>query len=122
MLEKTQVAAVLLEYKQEGMDAEAIARHIKRRFPDLPIILPSAYTAMPERILWLMDDSVMKSEFPERLLPTIEGGHNVAPFGTDGCNASMQQRENLDCPVFVAMCSMLFRGGNKGNSKWRFSQ
>ena len=42
MLEETSVAAVLLEYKQEGMDAEAIAWHIKKRFPNLPIILLSA--------------------------------------------------------------------------------
>ncbi len=82
MLEKTQVAAVLLEYKQEGMDAEAIASHIKQRFPDLPIILLSAYSEMPERILWLVDDYVMKSELPERLVPTIERAHKVASCGT----------------------------------------
>jgi CheY-like chemotaxis protein len=82
MLEKTQIAAVLLEYKQEGMDAEAIASHIKQRFPDLPIILLSAYSEMPERILWLVDDYVMKSELPERLVATIERAHRVAPCGT----------------------------------------
>ena len=41
-LEKTSVAAVLLEYKLEGMDAEAVACHIKHRFPNLPINLLSA--------------------------------------------------------------------------------
>jgi CheY-like chemotaxis protein len=74
-LEETSGAAVLLEYKQEGMDAEAIACHIKQRFPSLPIILLSAYSEMPERILWLVDDYVMKSELPERLLPIIERAH-----------------------------------------------
>lgn len=43
-LDETFVAAVLLEYKQEGMDAEAVACHIKQRFPKLPIILLSAYS------------------------------------------------------------------------------
>jgi CheY-like chemotaxis protein len=71
-LEKTPVAAVLLEYKQEGMDAEAIACHIKHRFPHLPIILLSAYAEMPERILWLVDEYVMRSELAERLVPIIE--------------------------------------------------
>jgi CheY-like chemotaxis protein len=71
-LEKTSVAAVLLEYKQEGMDAEAIACHIKQRFPNLPIILLSAYSEMPERILWLVDEYVMRSELAERLVPIIE--------------------------------------------------
>jgi CheY-like chemotaxis protein len=72
ILEETPVAAVLLEYKQEGMDAEAVACHIKQRFPDLPIILLSAYSEMPERILWLVDEYVLKSELSERLLPIIQ--------------------------------------------------
>ncbi|MFZ2085970.1 MAG: response regulator, partial [Candidatus Sulfotelmatobacter sp.] len=64
MLEKTSVAAVLLEYKLDGMDAEAVACHIKQRFPNLPIILLSAYSELPERILWLVDEYVMRSELP----------------------------------------------------------
>ena len=72
MLEETSVAAVLLEYKQKGMDAEAIACHVKQRFPNLPIILLSAYYEMPEQILWLVDEYVMKSELPEGLVRIIE--------------------------------------------------
>ena len=79
MLEEASVAAVLLEYKHEGMDSEALACHIKQRFPNLPIILLSAYFEMPERILWLVDDYVMKSELPERLVPIIERTHTLAP-------------------------------------------
>src|ERR1039457_4792308 len=79
MLEESPVAAVLLEYKPEGIDAEAVARHIKQRFPNLPIVLLSAYSEMPERILWLVDEYVMKSELPERLVPTIERAHRLAP-------------------------------------------
>src|ERR1700720_4324723 len=78
-LEETSVAAVLLEYKQEGIDAEAVACHIKHRFPSLPIILLSAYCEMPERILWLVDEYVMKSELPERLVPIIERAHKLRP-------------------------------------------
>src|SRR5208282_1128554 len=61
MLEETSVAAVLLEYKQEGMDAEAVACHIKQRFPNQPIILLSAY-----------------SEVPQRMVPIIERAHRLA--------------------------------------------
>jgi CheY-like chemotaxis protein len=82
------VTAVLLEYKQEGMDAEAVASHIKQRFPNLPIILLSAYSEMPERILWLVDDYVMKSELPERLVPIIERAHERAP-----CSAERPRRK-----------------------------
>ena len=62
MLEESSVAAVLLEYKHGDMDSEAIACHIKERFPNLPIILLSAYCEMPEQMP-LLDMSV---------LPTVE--------------------------------------------------
>lgn len=78
VLEETSaIVAVLVEYKTEGIDAEAVAYHIKFRFPDLPIILLSAYAEMPGRILWLVDEYVMKSELPERLVPIIERAHQL---------------------------------------------
>ena len=79
MLEEVSVVAVLLDYKLEGMDAEAVASHIKQRFPDRPIILLSAYSEMPERILWLVDEYVMKSELPERLVPIVESALRRLP-------------------------------------------
>jgi CheY-like chemotaxis protein len=85
MLEETSVAAVLLEYKQEGIDAEAVACHIRHRFPHLPIILLSAYSDMPERILWLVDEYVMKSELPERLVPILERAHRLGPRPDERC-------------------------------------
>ena len=72
MLEDTPVAAVLIEYKAEGIDAEATALHIKQRFPKQPIILLSAYSDLPERILWLVDEYVMRSEPLEGLVQAIE--------------------------------------------------
>ena len=72
MLSETALAAVLLEYRLEGMASEAVASDIKQRFPDLPLILLSAYCDMPERILWLVDEYLMKSELPERLVWVIE--------------------------------------------------
>ncbi|MGD0569212.1 MAG: response regulator [Candidatus Sulfotelmatobacter sp.] len=85
LLEDEPVAAVLLEYKVEGLDAEAVACHIKHRFPNLPIILLSAYSELPERILWLVDDYVMKSEMPGRLVPIIERAHRRAPGSKQPC-------------------------------------
>ena len=85
MLEEASVAAVLLEYKQEGMDAEAVACQIKQRFPTLPIILLSAYCEMPERILWLVDEYVMKCEVPERLVPIIERVYRPQTAFATGC-------------------------------------
>jgi CheY-like chemotaxis protein len=54
------------------MDAEAAARHIKQRFRNLPIILLSAYSETPARILRLVDEYVMKSEMPEGLVRVVE--------------------------------------------------
>ena len=88
ILEETPVDAVLLEYKLDGMDAEAVACHIKQRFPTLPIVLLSAYSEMPERILWLVDEYVMKSELPERLVPIIERAthpHRLPPRSSKQC-------------------------------------
>jgi len=66
-LNRTPVGAVLLEYKSEGLDAEGIACQIKQQFPDLPVILISTCCDIPERILWLVDEYVMRSELPEGL-------------------------------------------------------
>jgi DNA-binding response OmpR family regulator len=71
LLEKGSVAVVLLEYKREGMDAEAVAFQIKRRFPAIPILLLSAYSDMSERILWLVDEYVMKSTPIDQLVGVI---------------------------------------------------
>jgi DNA-binding NtrC family response regulator len=71
MLVETSVDVVVLEYKQEGLDMEAIAYQIKQRFPNLPIILLSGYCEIPERILWLVDECVMRSEMPEGLTRII---------------------------------------------------
>ncbi len=86
-LEKRAVNAVLVEYKSEGMDAEAIAFQIKRRFPTQPVILLSAYSDMPGRILWLVDDYVLRSEPVERLAEVINGVTDPKRKRTSGFNS-----------------------------------
>jgi hypothetical protein len=39
----------------------------------------SADSEKPERILWLVDEYVMKSELREPLVPIIERAHRLAP-------------------------------------------
>ena len=80
LLESTAVAGVLMDYRSEGMDTEAVAMQIKRRFPQQQIILLSAYSDLPERILWLVDEYVMRSEPPERVRQVVEQViHRAAP-------------------------------------------
>ena len=71
-LEGMAIDAVLIDYKSEGMDSEAIAFHIKQRFPQKPIILLSAYSDLPERILWLVDEYLMRGEPVERLVQILD--------------------------------------------------
>jgi CheY-like chemotaxis protein len=71
-MEEETPTVVLLEYKQEGMDAEAVAIHVKQRYPYLPIILLSGYVEIPERVLWLADEYVLKSAPLEELGYVIE--------------------------------------------------
>jgi len=71
-LEGMAIDAVLIDYKSEGMDSEAIAFHIKQRFPQQPIILLSAYSDLPERILWLVDEYLMRGEPVERLVQILD--------------------------------------------------
>ncbi|MGA3209846.1 MAG: response regulator [Terriglobales bacterium] len=88
ILEEAPVAAVLLEYKTEGLDPEAIACHVKQRFPRLPIILVSAYSDTPERILWLVDEYVLRSELPDGLVRAVERTARLEGFapGSDECS------------------------------------
>jgi hypothetical protein len=61
------IDVVLLEYKCDGFDAEAVAYQVKCRFPSQPIVLISAYPEIPDRTLWLVDDYLMNSQLD--LLP-----------------------------------------------------
>jgi CheY-like chemotaxis protein len=104
MLEEASVDVVLLEYKEEGMDAEALAYQINQRFPNLPIILLSAYFEMSERILWLVDEYVMKSDLPDGLVRVIERvtrrtnadeTHTLAPRNNEPCPQRMSSQITL---------------------------
>jgi len=72
VLEKTAIAAVLIEYKFEGIDAEAVANQLKARFPSTPVVLLSAYCGIPERVLWLVDEYIMRSDPVDKLVGAIE--------------------------------------------------
>jgi DNA-binding response OmpR family regulator len=71
-LENEAIAAVVLQYKSEGIDAEAVAWLIKRRFPYKPVVLLLTYSEVPERVLWLVDEYVMRSEPVDGLLRVIK--------------------------------------------------
>jgi len=72
LLAENPVAVILLEYRLEGLDAEAVALYVKQRYPAVPVILLSAFSQMPERVLWLVDEFVVKSATTDELVNVIE--------------------------------------------------
>ncbi len=97
MLEETSVAAVLLEYKQEGMDAEAIAWHIEKRFPNLPIILLSA------------DDFACLERNRRRASPGKRRDLLKAPSGLSWTQWVQLERKKLGSIMRTVRC-VLFQG------------
>jgi CheY-like chemotaxis protein len=93
MLEKMAIAAVLVEYRFEGIDAEAVAFHIRQRFPNQPIVLLSAYSDMPERILWLVDEYLVRSEPLERLAEVVERVTHPTPKIAPSSDRLQKRRE-----------------------------
>jgi hypothetical protein len=81
-----------------------------------PIILLSVYCEMPERILWLVDEYVMKSEPPKRLMPIVaRTAHPRRPASpTNGASAAWQRRKNNLLLAGQALGSVGFcRGGSR---------
>jgi CheY-like chemotaxis protein len=81
ILHREPIAAVLVEYKGEGMDPEAVAFRVKQQFPNMPVVLLSAYSELPGRLLWLVDDYVMKGEPVEALLGILGRFVRASPDG-----------------------------------------
>ncbi len=64
------LAAVVLDYRMDGMDGEAIAKVLKARLPQLPIVMLSGYD-VPDRVKNLVDAFVAKAQPVEILLDAI---------------------------------------------------
>lgn len=71
MIRGTTIAALVLEYKHDGLNAKAVACTIKRRYPQISIILISAHVDMPHRLLWLAGYLVMRSRLPPALISAL---------------------------------------------------
>jgi CheY-like chemotaxis protein len=80
MLDMSSVDAVLLDYKMEGMDGEAVATEIRRTKPSLPIVLLSGYPSeIPERMLQMVDAFVVKGQPVEALFTALDAVTGVLP-------------------------------------------
>lgn len=71
LLQEGDFDAVVLDYIMPEMDGEQVAEAIRRDRPSIPILLLSAYSSLPERVLEKIDASVMKGQGPTALLESL---------------------------------------------------
>lgn len=81
MLQHHPVDVVVLDYEMPVMNGEAVAREVRRLYPNLPIILMSGHPGDDGwPILQLVDAYVPKLELPARLHTAVAGLlHAAAP-------------------------------------------
>ncbi len=72
LIEQHEVDAVVLDYRMEGIDGGAVASIIKRRKPEIPIVLLSGYVEeLPDRVLKVVDAVVEKGQAAKALYATV---------------------------------------------------
>jgi DNA-binding response OmpR family regulator len=72
-LEKQNVDLVVLDYQMPEMDGIAVARQLRQRKPEVPIVMLSGVVgSIPEHVLCLVDDFVPKGQPASVLLQVVE--------------------------------------------------
>jgi CheY-like chemotaxis protein len=72
MEQHEEIDAVVLDYRMTGVDGEAVASAIKRRRPDIPIVMLSGYASeLPKRALKLVDAVVEKGQTVKALYTAL---------------------------------------------------
>jgi CheY-like chemotaxis protein len=66
------VEAVVLDYSMPGMNGGQVAAQMRERKPQVPILLLSAYMAIPADLVGLVDISMTKGEGPPMLLQKLD--------------------------------------------------
>jgi PAS domain S-box-containing protein len=64
--------AVLLDYYMPGLNGGQVAEEMKRRRPQVPVILLSAYITVPEKTLETVDAFITKGQPPDYLLTKLD--------------------------------------------------
>ncbi len=74
LLQSSNVHAVILDYLMPGMDGAEVARTVRQKWPELPIVLLSGYPdEVPEDVLRMVNAFVTKGGTPQQLLMVLEG-------------------------------------------------
>jgi CheY-like chemotaxis protein len=62
VFDNEQIDAVVLDYAMPGMDGGKVAAILRERRPDIPILMLSAYVALPEEVMRVVSVSATKGD------------------------------------------------------------
>ena len=80
-----QIDAVVLDYAMPGMDGGKVAAILRQRRPDIPIMMLSAYVALPEEVMRVISISATKGDGAFTLVDKLKGLLRTnAPEGRGG--------------------------------------
>ncbi len=80
-----QIDAVVLDYAMPGMDGGKVAAILRQRRPDIPILMLSAYVALPEEVMRVVSVSATKGDGAFTLVDKLKDLlHTNAPEGRGG--------------------------------------
>ena len=68
-----QIDAVVLDYAMPGMDGGKVAAILRERRPDIPILMLSAYVALPEDVMRVISISATKGDGAFTLVDKLKG-------------------------------------------------
>lgn len=67
------VDVVIVDYEMPGMDGATVAKELRRKHPNLPILLVSGFAGkIPESLLAVVDGFIAKGSSPAILLKEVE--------------------------------------------------
>ena len=62
LFDTTQVDAVVLDYAMPGLDGGQVAAILRKRQPNIPILMLSAYVALPDHVMQVVSVSATKGD------------------------------------------------------------
>jgi CheY-like chemotaxis protein len=73
VFDSEQVDAVVLDYAMPGMDGGQVATMLRARRPNIPIMMLSAYVALPENVMRVVSVSATKGDGAFALVAKLKG-------------------------------------------------
>ena len=82
VFETEQIDAVVLDYAMPGMDGGQVAAALRQRNPSIPILMLSAYVALPDEVMRVVSISATKGDGAFTLVDKLKG--LLQPNASDG--------------------------------------